>query len=110
MSVLIVFSTFPDEAAAHAAASRLIEARHAACISILPRITSIYRWQGQTEHAQEVLAMIKTTRDRYPQLESALKACHPYELPEILAVAADAGLPGYLQWVTGETANNNDTP
>lgn len=107
MSVLVVFSTFPDEASARAAAGKLVEDGAAACVSILPGLTSVYRWQGEIEEAREVLLLIKTTRDAYPRLESALKACHPYELPEILAVGAEGGLPDYLQWVAQATARDN---
>lgn len=108
MGVLIVFSTFPDEASARAAAGSMVESRLAACASILPGIDSVYRWQGKIEESGEVLLMIKTTQEAYPRLEPALKACHPYELPEILAVRAETGLPGYLEWVAQETAGNNE--
>jgi Uncharacterized protein involved in tolerance to divalent cations len=107
MTVLIVFSTFPDEAGAREAAGKLIEVGAAACVSILPGVSSVYRWQGKTEESSEVLLMIKTTQEAYTRLESALKACHPYELPEILAVRAEAGLPGYLEWVVQETTHHN---
>lgn len=103
MSALIVFSTFPDAASASRAATSLVEARLAACINMLPGMTSVYRWQGKIEQASEVLLIVKTTQAVYPQLESALKACHPYELPEIIAVALEAGLPDYLNWVSEET-------
>ncbi len=106
MTVLIVFSTFPDEASARKTATRLVEERVAACVSILPGLTSIYRWQEKLEQADETLIMIKTTQEAYSQLESSLKACHPYELPEIIAVGADTGLPGYLHWVAQETTRN----
>ena len=107
MTVLIVFSTFPNEDSARATASTLVESGLAACASILPGLTSVYRWQGKIEEASEALLMIKTTAEAYPRLESSLKACHPYELPEIIAVGADAGLPGYLDWVAQETARDN---
>ena len=107
MDVMIVFSTFPDESAARAAAEKLVEERLAACVNILPGLTSIYRWEGKIETSKEVLLIIKTPRGSYSRLESALKACHPSELPEILAVATDAGLPEYLQWVAHETARTN---
>ena len=103
MSVLIVFSTFPDEASARAAAGKMVGDGLAACINILPGLTSVYRWQGKIEESGEVLLMIKTTSETYPLLESSLKACHPYELPEILAVGAEAGLPDYLDWIIQET-------
>lgn len=107
MGVLIVFSTFPDEASARAAAGLLVEGGLAACVSIVPGVKSVYRWQGKTEESSEVQLMIKTTEEAYPLLEPALKACYPYELPEILAVRAETGLPGYLEWVAQETASNN---
>ena len=104
MSVLLVFSTFPDEASARKAARRLVEERLAACINILPGLTSVYRWQGKIEESHETLLLIKTSTEAYARLESSLKACHPYELPEILAVGAEAGLPAYLDWIAGESA------
>jgi periplasmic divalent cation tolerance protein len=106
MPVLIVFSTFPNEAGARETAGKLVEEGLAACVNVLPGLTSVYRWQGKVEEASEVLLMIKTTDDAYPRLESSLKACHPYELPEILAVGIDAGLPDYLDWVAQETDHN----
>jgi periplasmic divalent cation tolerance protein len=102
MPALIVFSTFPDEISARKAAAYLVDARLAACVSIVAGVTSVYRWHGKVEHAGEVLLVVKTTQEAYARLESALKACHPYELPEILAVAPDAGLPEYLNWVEQE--------
>lgn len=107
MAVLIVFSTYPDETSARETAGRLVEEGVAACVSLLPGVTSIYRWDGKTEQASEVLLMIKTTQAAYPRLESVLKACHPYELPEILAVGPETGLPGYLEWVEQQTARHN---
>jgi periplasmic divalent cation tolerance protein len=107
MAVLLVFSTFPNEASAREAASKLVESGAAACVNILPGLTSVYRWQGKMEEAGEVLLIIKTTQEAYALLESSLKACHPYELPEIIAVGADAGLPSYLHWVAQETARDN---
>ena len=110
MNILIVFSTFPDEASARKAATDLIEARLAACVNILPGLISVYRWQGKVDEAAEVLLMVKTTQTAYPKLESALKACHPYELPEILAVAPDSGLPDYLNWVLEESGKTASPP
>lgn len=103
MSARIVFSTFPDEATANKAAIYLVESRLAACVNILPAVASVYRWQDKIERTNEVLLIVKTTQSAYAQLESALKACHPYELPEILAVAVEAGLPDYLNWVDRQT-------
>ena len=103
METLIVFSTFPDVEQARLAAHKLIEQGVAACVNIVPSVTSVYRWQGKVEEAGEALLLMKTTDAAYPRLESALKACHPYELPEILAVTLQQGLPEYLGWVARET-------
>lgn len=103
-AVLLVMSSLPDQAAAEQLAQALIEQRLAACVSVLAPCTSVYRWKSKVEKATEVPVLIKTTAGRYAELESALRALHPYELPEIIAVPVTHGLPGYLDWVAGETA------
>ena len=100
---LLVFTNLPDAASAEALADTLIGQRLAACVNILAPCTSIYRWQGATETATEVPLLIKTTPARYAALEAAIRAHHPYELPEIVAVPVTQGLPGYLDWVETET-------
>ena len=99
MSVLICFNTCPDPATAEGLAAILVSERLAACVNVLPAMRSTYRWQGALEQADEVLVMIKTTRDRYPALQARLPELHPYELPELVAVEACEGLPAYLDWV-----------
>jgi periplasmic divalent cation tolerance protein len=103
MSTLIVISNLPDQASAERLARHVIESRVAACVNILAPCRSIYRWQGAVEAATEVPVLMKTTRDRYSDLEAAIRANHPYELPEIIAVGVDAGSPAYLAWVAAET-------
>ncbi|MFY9326619.1 MAG: divalent-cation tolerance protein CutA [Georgfuchsia sp.] len=103
METLLVFTHFPDAASAQTLASDLIENRLAACVNILAPCRSVYRWQGKIECAEEVPLLIKTTSDRYPALEQAIRAQHPYELPEIVAVSASKGLPAYLHWIAEET-------
>ena len=103
METILVISNLPDQASAAKLAAVLIEQRLAACVNVLSPCTSVYRWQGQVETAAEVLVFIKTTRARYPALEAAIRAHHPYELPEIIAVPLVAGLPAYLEWVRTET-------
>ena len=98
MDVLIVYCTCPDDALAERLARTLVEQRLAACVARVP-VQSVYRWQGAVETASEVQLQIKTTRAAWPALERALRALHSYELPEILAVEAAAGLAGYLAWV-----------
>ena len=101
--ILIVMTNLPNEQAAAALASALVEARLAACVNLLPAVQSVYRWQGKVERATEVSLLIKTTQVHYAALEAAIRAAHPYELPEVLALPVTAGLPSYLQWVITET-------
>lgn len=103
METILVISNLPDQASAAKLAAILIEQRLAACVNVQSPCASVYRWQGQVETATEVPVFIKTTRDRYAALEQAIKAHHPYELPEIIAVPLVAGLPAYLDWVRTET-------
>ncbi len=103
MTVQIVFCTCPDAATADRLAAALVDERLAACVNLLPGLTSIYRWQGRIQREAEVLLLIKTTADRLPALRARLVELHPYELPELVAVEAVAGLPAYLDWVVTET-------
>lgn len=103
-TVLLVLSNLPDRASASRLAEALVERRAAACVNILASCTSVYRWQGSVETAEEVPVLIKTSRAAYPQLEKTIRELHPYELPEIIAISVDAGLPGYLNWVVQETS------
>jgi len=96
----IVLCTVPDEAAARRIASALVEEQLAACVNIVPGITSVYRWKDAIETAPELLLIIKTTPGVYTRLQDRIHALHPYELPEIIAVSIDRGLPDYLAWIT----------
>lgn len=103
MSALIVFTNTPNREVALAIARALIERRLAACVNVLAECTSVYRWQGKLETASEVPVVIKTRAAIYDEVEAAIKSLHPYELPEIVAVSVERGLPDYLQWVNAET-------
>ena len=103
MSVLLVMTNLPDRAAAEKLAVLVVEERLAACVNILAPCASVYQWQGAVERADEVPLMIKTTEERYPQLEVAIRSAHPYETPEIVAIPIVDGLPEYLAWVVAET-------
>ena len=103
LRVLLVFTNMPDHASAAALAAALVEARLVACVNVLAACTSVYRWQGVVETASEVPVLMKTTAARYAALEAAIRARHPYELPEIVAVPVEHGLPAYLDWVADET-------
>jgi periplasmic divalent cation tolerance protein len=101
--VLLVITNTPDRAAAERIAEALVTARTAACVNILPGCTSVYRWRGKLERADEVPLLIKTTRAAYVRMEAELRKLHPYEVPEIVALPVSAGLPAYLDWVQQET-------
>ena len=103
MSKLLVLTNVPDRAAAERLADMLIEKHLAACVNILAPCRSVYRWKDAVQHDEEHPMLIKTTQERYAALEQALRAGHPYELPEIIAVPIERGLPAYLDWVAAET-------
>lgn len=103
MSALLVLTNLPDRPAAERLAASLVEGRLAACVNILAPCRSVYRWEGSLQREDEHPLLIKTTMERYAELEAAIRAGHPYELPEIIAVPIERGLPGYLAWVDAET-------
>jgi periplasmic divalent cation tolerance protein len=107
METLIVLTTVGNRDAALKIARELVDARLAACVNVLAECTSVYRWQGKIEEAHEIPLLIKTRREVYAELEAAIRRLHPYELPEIIAVPVERGLPAYLQWVTAETTTGN---
>jgi periplasmic divalent cation tolerance protein len=103
VSALLVLTNLPDRAAAEALATQLVERRVAACVNIMSPCRSVYRWRGEVQHDEEHPLLIKTTLERYAALEQAIRAGHPYELPEIVAVPIERGLPEYLRWLAEET-------
>jgi periplasmic divalent cation tolerance protein len=103
MRTLIAYCTCPDTASADAIARLLVERRLAACVSLRP-VASVYRWKGTVERADEVQLQIKTTGGRLAELQAAIVAAHPYELPELIAVEVAAGLERYLDWIGESTS------
>lgn len=98
---LIVFCTCGTIEDARRLARTLVEEGLAACVTTLSGVESIYRWQGAIESAAEWLLLIKSTQERYPDLERRIVELHTYDTPEILAVPASAGLERYLEWLRG---------
>lgn len=98
-NTLLVLTTCGGSDEADALAAALVEARVAACVNVVDRVTSTYRWQDTVKRDQEALLVIKTTEDRYEALEKLIRERHSYELPELLAVRVGTGLPEYLQWI-----------
>jgi len=95
----IVLCTYPDQASAEAFANELVKNKLAACVNIVPGITSIYQWKGKLEKGQELLVVIKTKSAVFKAIETAILSHHPYELPEIISIPLINGLPNYLSWI-----------
>ncbi|MDR0234570.1 MAG: divalent-cation tolerance protein CutA [Zoogloeaceae bacterium] len=106
--ILLVLVTMPDRESAGRLAAALVENRLAACVNLLSPCHSVYRWQGRVERADEIPMLIKTGKERYPALEAFVRAHHPYELPEIIALPLAEGLPPYLDWVAAMSAEEGE--
>ena len=96
--VLVVLVTCPPDKA-QGIADALVEERVAACVNVVPSLHSVYRWKGAVHHEDEAMLLVKTTKDRFAALKQAVLKHHPYELPEVIAVAVDRGHTPYLEWV-----------
>lgn len=95
----LVLCTCGDDATAEKLAHGLVEAQLAACVNIVPGLTSVYSWQGRVRADRECLLIAKTRCERFPQLRDYLRSHHPYELPEIVALPVAAGSSDYLAWI-----------
>ena len=98
-SYIQITTTTETKEQAEKIAQYLVESKLAACVQINGPITSIYRWKGKVENAQEWLCLIKTQDDLYDKVEAAIKKLHPYETPEIIAVPIVKGSIEYLDWI-----------
>lgn len=105
-SPLVILTTLANESDAAKLITDLLEQRLVACGTILPA-TSLYRWKGAVTNEAESLVLLKSRRARWPALQQAVAANHPYDVPELLALPVEAGLPAYLQWVMQETDEEN---
>jgi periplasmic divalent cation tolerance protein len=99
--IVVALTTVPADFDARALARELVESAVAACVTIFPAAQSIYRWQGAVEDSAEQQLVIKSTRGRVDALWKALKARHPYDVPEFVVVAVIDGNPDYLTWIRG---------
>lgn len=96
---IVVLSTVPAREDALRIAAALVERRLAACVSVVPGVESVYRFEGKIERDAELLLVIKTRGERLPALREALLALHPYQVPELLALPVESGSEGYLAWL-----------
>ena len=101
-----VVTTVQRREDAEAIGRALIDQRLAACVQIVGPITSIYRWEGRIETAEEWQCWAKSRGALYDRIESAIRRLHPYEVPEILALPVAAGSPSYLAWIEGEVGDS----
>jgi periplasmic divalent cation tolerance protein len=97
---LLVLTTAGSENEARKLAHAMVERKLAACVNIVPRIQSVYLWEGRVESAEECLLIIKTTRNAEQQVRTTIKELHSYQLPECLAIEVDGGSNEYLQWIS----------
>lgn len=97
--MIIVTTTWPTEADAERAALAVVAEQLAACAQVTGPIRSVFRWEGKVDRATEWYCHLKTTAERFPALETRLRALHPYDVPEIVAVPLVAGSPAYLAWL-----------
>ena len=100
---LLVQTSCPDKDTAISLARRIIEKKLAACVNVLPEVTSIYEWKGDIKQDSEILLLIKTPKSRYLDLQAVICESHPYELPEVIAVPISEGLPEFLAWIKDTT-------
>jgi periplasmic divalent cation tolerance protein len=96
----VVLTTAANEEEARKIAHALVERQLAACVNIIPRIESVYRWQGKVESAEEWLLVIKTTAAAFAGVRGAIKELHSYDLPECICLTVDAGSDAYLKWIS----------
>ena len=98
---LLVLSTAGSESEARKIAQTLVERRLAACVNIVPRVQSVYRWEGKVEQAEEYLLLVKTVKAREEDLRAAIRELHSYDLPECIAIPIESGSADYLSWLSG---------
>ncbi|MGB9004117.1 MAG: divalent-cation tolerance protein CutA [Candidatus Aminicenantales bacterium] len=102
---ILALTTVPDEAKGQEIARLLVEKRLAACVTVTPASRSFYWWQGKICEESEYVLLIKTRRGLFGKLEAALKAVHPYQVPELIALPVELGSQAYLDWLKSETKN-----
>jgi len=95
----VIFCTCPNQEAGEKIAQFLLEEKRVACVNLLTGLKSFYWWKGKIEKEPEVLLLIKTRLDLFPQIQTAIENLHPYETPEIIALPIKKGNKSYLQWI-----------
>jgi periplasmic divalent cation tolerance protein len=100
---VVFFVTAPDGQCAEVLARKLLEERLVACVNIVPRLRSLYRWEGEVQASDEVLMLLKARRTDIDAVTERVRGLHPYEVPEVIAIDVSGGLRAYLNWLNAET-------
>jgi periplasmic divalent cation tolerance protein len=98
----IILTTTGSQQEARKIANALVERKLAACVNIVPKVESIYRWEGKIETAEEWLLVVKTTADAFGRVRDAIKELHSYDLPECVSISVEEGSEEYLQWIADQ--------
>lgn len=98
----VLFITVPHLGEGRALARALLEARLAACVNLVPKVESLYWWDGAIQNEEEALLVVKTRTDRVDELVSKVRCHHSYSVPEVIAVPVEGGNPDYLRWIDEE--------
>jgi len=101
---VLIYSTFPSADAAEKTGAQLVDLRLAACVNIIPAMTSIYRWEGKRQRDCEAVMIIKTRKGCADEVMTHVKGGHAYSNPALLVIPVEGGTPDYLAWLTAETA------
>jgi periplasmic divalent cation tolerance protein len=107
---IVILSTCATEDEAERLARVLLDARLAACVNVIPRVRSFYRWKGEVETADECLLLIKSSRPLFEALKAALEKAHSYEVPEVIAVPVVEGAANYLGWLEANLRGHESEP
>ena len=105
---ILVLTTTGSDSEAQKIAQMLIERHLAACVNIIPKVQSVYRWEGKVESAEEYLLIAKTTRDKEGEAQAAIRELHSYDLPECISISVDGGSSDYLKWITDSLQSKNE--
>lgn len=100
---ILILTTWPDEESAQHAAKDWLDNNLVACVNILPKMRSLYKWEGELRSGTEHQMLLKTSTRRLDELQQAILKVHPYECPEILHLPVSGGYQHYLNWITGNT-------
>lgn len=107
-NLIVVLMTFPSQEDAQNIATVLVDEQLAACVNLLPGVRSVFIWDGVRQEAAEVLAIVKTSRERFESLAARVRSLHPYTVPEIIGLPIVEGNAAYLTWVADAVAESKN--